>query len=431
MAGFLNSLLALIGQNPTPTGAQQNTAAAAFPGTDPSQFTGFGPSAPSSNPLASVGNAASAATNPSDPSSLASLIGSAPRSSVGTGGTGFLGGLTSLLTNPLTQAAADAYFTAVSQPRDTKLSGRIGMGGLAGMKGLEEGERQAQFGDPMLQQLLLQAQQQTELGKRRLAPIPQEALDQLDQYRDSLKQELANPKIDESERAIAQQNLMHVSVLEAQTKAKLIDPEHFQTAIDAFDSSKQQLTEAKASQEVLKAQMESQMMQMFGPVFAELGIKLPQTPSTSGGETPATTVDKGGGGEDPLASGIPASGAIPATSYPTGFKPTHDNTGVGYTNMGKLTDGSGRYAIESGGKWLVQDGKGGWTDYNAPAAAAPATGSKKKSAPATASAGVDVLPFTPKNPPVKATDGFLYAQDPTTSKWWKKPITGGKWQQTT
>lgn len=98
----------------------------------------------------------------------ANAIGSAPASTMGQGGTGFLGGLTSMLSNPLAQAALKGYFTAISAPRNTSPFGRIGLGGLGALEGLNQAQMQQELLPIMRERAQAQA-----LGAQALAQYRQ------------------------------------------------------------------------------------------------------------------------------------------------------------------------------------------------------------------------------------------------------------------
>ena len=113
------------------------------------------PSRPTWLPLDSgAGPVDSGGTSPADPpapNALAAAPGAgypSPSYPGAPSSTGLLGGITRVLANPLTQALADAYFTGIAAPKHTSRMGRIGLGGLQGMKDIATGTdpaRQLQY----------------------------------------------------------------------------------------------------------------------------------------------------------------------------------------------------------------------------------------------------------------------------------------------
>lgn len=362
--GVLDGISALFGLNQYPTAAQLQTAQNQT-GVPANQFAGFGPPAQSSG----VGNALSAATNSQDPSSLAGIVGSAPRSDVGTGGTGILGGLTSFLTNPLTQAAADAYFTGISQPKHTSFWGRLGAGGLAGMQNLEQGERQAKYGDPYLQQQLLQAQGgtqqqalQNQILARQAAKVPQTMITRLQQFA-AQEEQLANAPgpdgkpLSPEEKAYYEWNANWMRSLAEGAANNTLDVQDVTSALSKHDEAKQQ-------NELMQSQMRyyqgrniaaggNYMFGLGGPMAAP-GAGGPGTAAP--GDTAPAPVAAAPGAVPPNVVGWPAGQPFPSdlatelSILPKGFLP--NLTPGPSQNVRKVGDA---WQFNMSGEWMVLD----------------------------------------------------------------------------
>jgi hypothetical protein len=122
--------------------------------------------------------------------------------------TGFLGGLTNLLNNPLVQGAAAAYFGAAQGPRHESMAGRIGEGGLAGLQQYNTA-RQNQLLTPLLYGKLALQQAQTQAQQAR-APLMQAQAKHLvgdpaaNQQMSGQLQLMANSATDPSQKAMFQ-----------------------------------------------------------------------------------------------------------------------------------------------------------------------------------------------------------------------------------
>ena len=338
MAGFLGNLLGDVGKAFGLTSNQQQQP------QQPQQITSnlFSGSQPQSSQFGNWqmgSNAADLHGSDSTPESASGTHASDGAVSDG----GWTGKIEDFLQSPLTQGLAGMYFNAISAPKHTSLAGRIGLGGLGGLQAFNQAElqkAQLPYQEAQLAQLKAQTkqtEQATQLGARKLAPVPDSMIQQADQTLQHWQQVATNPPAGTShlEQQEAQTIVSHIQQLKSLAADHQIDPETFMTAMDAFDP-------AKIYGEIATAGKETALGQLY-----QFGSGMITTPD-------GVTVQLGTGAADTGGTGAAAAPTAPAAP-PSG---PIDKLDKNVWNVSPMKGGGGMVRNKQDGRSYVYDNKG-------------------------------------------------------------------------
>jgi hypothetical protein len=140
----------------------------------------------------------------------------APQPSAPSGAGGLLGSLAGFLNHPVTQAAAAAYFGALSGPHHESMTARIGQGGLEGLQTYQRAQLlKAQL--PLLQAKIGQTLSTTAANNARAAELPS-----LTAYNQARTQQLVGDPQDNAKNAQDLLNMSEGGTPEQQAVAKTL-----------------------------------------------------------------------------------------------------------------------------------------------------------------------------------------------------------------